>query len=254
MRAVDADAALAVDLVREAGGLAERLLGDGLRAEQKTAVADLVTTADRAAERLVVDHLAAVRPDDGVLGEEGAAHDGTSGRTWVIDPVDGTWNFVHGFDWWCSALALVDGESPVLGAVHHPSADRTYVGGLELWPTCNGEPLAALVDRPLAESCVTTYLHPPFHGGPVGEAFSRMIGGAATLRMLGSGTLDAMAIARGQAQVLCQHSVPAWDWLPGATVISALGGATRQVDAAGVTWSVAGVPTAVAEVCEALLG
>ncbi|MQW74906.1 inositol monophosphatase [Nocardioides sp. dk4132] len=246
------DAELAVRLVTAGGQLAQRMRAEGLDAEQKTSVSDLVTAADRAAERAIVDALAAERPADGVLGEEGSVHDGTSGRTWVIDPVDGTYNFVAGLDWWCSALALRDGEDLLLGAVHHPASGTTYVGGPGLPATADGVPLAPLVDRPLAQSCLATYLHPPFLGTPVEDAFARAARRAATLRMLGSGSMDAMAVASGMLHVVCQHSVPPWDELPGAAIIRALGGETRHVEAAGKRWYVAGVPTAVAEVCAAL--
>ena len=186
------DAALAARVVREAGSLAQRMRAEGLDAEEKTSISDVVTAADHAAERLVVETLAVERPDDGVLGEEGASRDGTSGRTWVIDPVDGTYNFVAGLDWWCSAIALVDGDDLVLGAVHHPATGRTFVGGPDLPTTVDGVPLEPLADRPLSESCLTTYLHPPSYGQEIGTAFARMVGGAATLRMLGSGSMDAV--------------------------------------------------------------
>ncbi len=251
---IRADALLAADLVRDAGALAARMRAGGLSAERKTSVSDVVTAADRAAERLVVETLSRERPEDGVLGEEGTSRPGSSGRSWVIDPVDGTYNFVAGLDWWCSAVTLRDGEDLVLGAVHHPASGTTYLGGPELAPTADGVRLAPLTDRPLAESCLTTYLHPPFYGGAVGAAFGRAVGGAATVRMLGSGTMDAMAVATGRLHVLCQHSVPAWDELPGAAIIRGVGGAVRHVHAAGVDWYVAGVPTAVAEVCAALHG
>ncbi|KQW43143.1 fructose 1,6-bisphosphatase [Nocardioides sp. Root1257] len=242
------DADLAARLVREAGTLAHRMRGDGIAADTKTSVSDVVTAADHAAERQVVDTLAVERPDDGVLGEEGASRAGTSGRTWVIDPVDGTYNFVAGLDWWCSALALIDGDDLLVGAVHHPATGRTFVGGPDLPPHVDGVPLAPLVDRPLAESCLTTYLHPPFYGDEVGAAFGRMANGAATVRMLGSGTMDAMAVAEGRLHVLCQHSVPPWDELPGAAIIRGVGGHVAKVRAAGRDWHVAGAPTAVAEV------
>lgn len=246
------DARLAGELVREAGRLAQRMRAGGLDAEQKTSVSDVVTAADRAAERLIVGRLRAERPDDAVVGEEGTDHPGTSGRAWVIDPVDGTYNFVAGLDWWCSALALTDDGAPALGAVHHPATDRLFLGGPALAPTLDGVRLAPLVDRPLAESCLTTYLHPPFFGDAVGEAFGRMANGAATIRMLGSGTMDAMAVAEGRLHVLCQHSVPPWDELPGAAIIRGVGGTTRRVRAAGADWYVAGVPAAVDDVCRAL--
>lgn len=246
------DAALAARLVREAGSLALRMRAEGVSVDTKTSISDVVTAADHAAERLVVETLTAERPEDGVLGEEGAASAGTSGRSWVIDPVDGTYNFLAGLDWWCSAIALTDGEDLVLGAIHHPATGRTWVGGPDLPTTLDGVPLAAVADRPLATSCLVTYLHPPFYDGEVGSAFGRMAGAAATLRMMGSGSMDATAVAEGRLHVLCQHSVPPWDELPGAALIRGVGGTTRRVEAAGVTWYAAGAPTAVDDVERAL--
>ncbi|MCY7394890.1 MAG: inositol monophosphatase family protein [Nocardioides sp.] len=249
------DARLAEHLVHEAGELAARMRDGGLTSQAKTSVADLVTAADHAAEELVVGLLAEHRPDDGVLGEEGAVRAGISGRTWVIDPVDGTYNFVQGLTWWCSAIALATGEGlevPLLGAVYHPHEDTAYVGGPGVPATADGVSLEPLVDRPLAQSCVATYLHPPFFGGAVADAFARAVTGAATIRMLGSGTLDAMAVATGRLHVVCQHSVPAWDRLPGEAMIRSVGGTSVRVRAAGVEWYVAGVPTAVAEVVAGL--
>ena len=246
------DAALAADVVREAGLLARELRTTGLAVDTKTSVSDVVTAADHAAERLVVDHLATWRPDDGVLGEEGAERPSASGRTWVIDPVDGTYNFVHGLGWWCSAIALVVDDEPVLGAVYHPHEDILYVGGPDLPTTRNGEPVGPLADLDLAHACVTTYLHPPFFDGEVGDAFARAVAGAATLRMLGSGSLDLAAVAQGHLGVFVQHSVAPWDWFPSSALVRGAGGVARRTEAAGVQWSVAGAPTAVAEVCAAL--
>ena len=247
-----ADALLAGELVREAGRLALHMRRGGIDAETKTSVSDVVTAADHAAEALIVERLDKLRPDDGVLGEEGSSNRGTSGRTWVIDPVDGTYNFVSGLTWWCSALALTDGDDLVLGAVYHPAEDVLFVGGPGLPTTRNGEPLPPLEDRPLTESCLTTYLHPPFYGDEVGRAFGRVVAGAATLRMLGSGSMDLTAIAQGQLHVSCQHSVPPWDRLPGAALVLGVGGAHRRTTAAGVEWSVTGVPAAVDAICAAL--
>jgi fructose-1,6-bisphosphatase/inositol monophosphatase family enzyme len=260
---LQSDAALAADLVREAGRLALELrAGDDsvLQVGTKTSVSDLVTAADHAAERLIVDHLSAFRPDDGILGEEGAARTGTSGRTWVIDPVDGTYNFVRGLDWWCCAVALVEGDPEadeprmVLGAVHHAVRDLLHVGGPELPTSRNGVAAPVTADRPLAESCVATYLHPPYFGGAVADAFGRVVAAAATPRMLGSGSLDLAAVSQGELDLYVQHSVPPWDWLPGAALVRGAGGTTRRVTAAGRVWSVAGAPTAVDEACAALAG
>ena len=126
----------------------------------------------------------------------------------------------------------------VLGAVHQPAWGQTFVGGPLLPSTRNGDRLEPLADRPLGESCATTYLHPPFYDGEVGAAFARAVRGVATLRMMGSGTMDAVAIAQGRCDVLFQHSVPDWDRLPGAAIVRGVGGEsrvdhrTRLVDAA----------------------
>ena len=240
------DAALAASIVEQAAALAAAERRAGLDTSQKTSVSDVVTNADHAAEALVEQLLSDGRPGDGLLGEEGASRPSATGRTWVVDPVDGTYNFAQGLDWWCSALALEVDGAPVLGAVRHDASGTTWVGG--------GEPVAPLVDRGLAEACVATYLHPPWIGTDVSRAFDRFASRAATLRMMGSGTMDAMAVADGRVQLVCQHTVPPWDWMPGAAIIRALGGEARHVEAAGRTWYVAGVPTAVAETVDALVG
>lgn len=251
------DAALAGELVRAAGRLAREMREAGLETEHKSSVSDVVTEADRAAERMIADRLAVERPDDGILGEEGGpARESRSGRTWVIDPVDGTYNFVQGLDWWCSAIALVEGDpedaDPLLGAIYHPAADRLYVGGPTLATSIDGRPVEQPADRSLADACVTTYLHPPFYGDEVGVAFGRVVGRAATLRMLGSGSMDLTLVAQGLLHVSCQHSVPPWDRLPGAALVLGAGGTTRRTEAAGKRWTLTGAPTAVAEACAAL--
>ena len=246
------DAALAADLVREAASLAARIRVEGLDVARKTSGSDIVTQADTAAERLIVERLTAERPDDAILGEEGTSRPGTSGRTWVIDPVDGTYNFARGSDWWCSALALEDEDDVLLGAVHHAAQQRTWVGGPDLPSTCDGVPLEPLPETSREARCAVTYLHPPFSGGPVGEAFTRALGQVGTLRMLGSGTMDCMAIAGGQWDVLFQHSVADWDRLPGAAIVRGAGGDSVVVRSAGVDWTITGAPTAVADVRAAL--
>lgn len=247
-----ADIELAGRLVREAGRLARRMRAEGLSTRRKSGFADVVTEADHAAERQVRETLARERPADGLLGEEETDRSGSSGRRWIIDPVDGTWNFVAGLDWWCSAIALTEGDDLLLGAVYHPAGDVLYVGGPQLPTTANGDPLPPIEDRPLSRACVSTYLHPPLYAGEVGAAFARAVAGAATLRMLGSGSMDHTAVARGITHVLVQQSVADWDWFPGAALVQGAGGEARRTAAAGVEWSVAGAPTAVSDIVEAL--
>lgn len=245
------DTELAVTLVRDAGLLAAAMRRAGLETEHKTSVSDVVSAADRAAEQLIVERLRDARPDDGVIGEEGANSPGT--RTWYVDPVDGTYNFLSGLGFWCSALALVDADEPVLGAVYHPESDETWLGGRDRPTTCNGLAVPPLVDRPLRELSVASYLHPGTLP-EVSEPLLRVIREAATVRMLGSGSIELASVAGGRLGAWVQYDTAEWDWLPGATMVRAAGGATRVVEAGGHRWHVAGSQQAVDEISALLAG
>lgn len=252
----DDDARLAADLVTQAAALAARMrAGAALTISRKTSVSDVVTDADHAAEELVLGTLLRERPEDGVLGEEGASVESRSGRRWVIDPVDGTYNFASGSDYWCSALALVDGDDLVLGSVAHHATGSVVVGGPGLPTTRDGEPVGPVHDDPLELISAATYLHPGFFGEPsVHDPWTRAVSRPATIRMLGSGSMDLVGVATGRLGCWFQHTTPSWDWLPGAAIVAGAGGTTRQVEVGGRTWSVAGGARSVAEVVAALEG
>jgi fructose-1,6-bisphosphatase/inositol monophosphatase family enzyme len=243
----DSDLALAATLVRDAGLLAAAMRRAGLETERKTSVSDVVSAADRAAEELVVARLRAARPDDGVVGEEGT--NSPAGRTWFIDPVDGTYNFLSGLSFWCSALALADAEGPVLGAVFHPESDELWLGGRSEPTTCNDVPVRPLVDQPLREVSVASYLHPttlPDDG--VRIPLLRVLREAATVRMLGSGSIELASIAGGRLGAWVQYDSLDWDWLPGAALVRAAGGATHIVHVGGHRWHIAGSRQVVDEI------
>ncbi len=263
------DADVAASLVRSAGRLAARMLREGLRVEEKTSISDVVSNADKAAEALIVERLAAARPGDGVVGEEGSAAPGH--RTWVIDPLDGTYNFVSGLPAWCSALALVDGAVDatdpstghatdpladlVLGAIYQATTDELWVGGPALAPTLNGVALPRLADRDLREIAITTYLHPPRLLDPrLRDGLVRAIAGAASVRIIGSGSIELAAVAAGRLGVWLHADPPLWDWLPGAALVVGVGGATEIFEYGGHRWHAAGPPAAVAQVRSAVLG
>ncbi|WP_370452042.1 inositol monophosphatase [Corynebacterium sp. 320] len=253
----DSDEHLAQALVYNAGRLAWRMRESGLSVEQKTSVSDVVTAADRAAEKFVGDALRAIRPDDGLLGEEGTAVESTTGRTWVIDPVDGTYNFTTGSDYWCSALALVEGDPTdpsrvIFGAVHRPAMGYTWFGGPSIPTTRNGEAIT-VSDAPLSSSALGGYLHPTsFADDSIREAWLSVVTRAACVRMLGSASIDLADVAASHTGVWLQHSLCDWDWLPGRALVEGAGGACRKVEAGSTTWSLAGAPTAVEQVAELL--
>jgi len=227
----------------------------GLESEQKTSVSDVVTEADHAAEAYVLEQLRRCRPDDGILGEEGASVQGSSGRTWVIDPVDGTYNFLHGSTYWCSAIALKDRQDVLLGAVFQPEEDKLWLGGHDRRATLNGEALTSFSDGggkrnsiSVAELGAATYIHPTWLMDPMcAMPWHAAATSAASLRMLGSGSCDLGRVADGQLGCWFQHSCPEWDWLPGKAIVRAAGGAVDTVRVNGLEWFIAGGTTAVRE-------
>ncbi|GAA3538955.1 fructose-1,6-bisphosphatase [Aeromicrobium flavum] len=250
------DVALASELVVEAAALAARIRADGgLETRAKTSVSDVVTEADLAAEAHIVERLGRERPDDGLLGEEGTFREGASGRRWVIDPVDGTYNFSTDSDYWCSAVALAEGDRVLLGAVAHHATGTVVVGGPGVPTTRNGEPLPDIEDAELAGLGAATYAHPGFIGTGAGfDAWVRAAALPATIRMLGSGSMDLVGVATGRLGCWFQHSTPDWDWLPGTALVAGLGGSAERVEAHGLVWSIAGPPTAVRELGDAIRG
>ena len=241
------DLTLAAELVRDAGALAARMLAGGLTTQYKTSISDVVSAADHAAEDLVVSRLAAERPDDGLVGEEGAQSPGS--RTWFIDPVDGTYNFLSGIPYWCSALALVDDQGPVLGAVYYPSVDELWLGGRDHPTTCNGVEVPRLADRPLSDVAVSTHLQPAkFTDHRRRDQLLAALRPAATMRMLGSSSIDLCYVAGGRLGLYLQAQCLPWDWYPGTALVLAAGGVAEVVETEGVRWHVAGNAQAVAEV------
>lgn len=275
------DAELAAALVRRAGGLALRMRAEGLTTTRKTNVSDVVTAADHAAEAYIQDQLRRCRPADAILGEEGAAAAGTSGRTWVIDPVDGTFNFVSGSTYWCSALALVRSDvqddvhgaargnahgaarsperglqdaSVVLGAIYQPQEERLWLGGEDRPATLNGRPIRVDGRADVGRLSAGTYIHPAWLADPrAATPWHRAAELPATLRMLGSGSCDLGRVAQGELGAWFQHSCPPWDFLPGKAIVRAAGGDTAVVRVNGLDWFLAGPPGAVRRLGEALL-
>ncbi|GAB3269908.1 inositol monophosphatase family protein [Sinomonas notoginsengisoli] len=254
------DADLAAALVRTAGELALAMRRAGLEAQRKTSVSDIVTAADKAAEAYILAELRRCRPEDGAFGEEGTDVPSLSGRTWVIDPVDGTYNFFSGSTYWCSALALrgpasISESDPdsLLGAIFQPQEDKLWLGGREVPATLNGVPLRGPADAALGALGVATSIQPrwleqPFSAMPWHAAAIR----SASLRILGSGSCDLGRVAEGEIGAWFQHSCPQWDWLPGKAIVTAAGGSTATVEVNGLTWFAAGGTTAVREIVSAL--
>ncbi|QDP96519.1 inositol monophosphatase family protein [Microlunatus elymi] len=257
MTVVDArteDLELAAGLVREAGRLAARMLAEGLETRHKTSISDVVSDADQACEKLITERLAEQRPDDGLVGEEGARRPGH--RTWYIDPVDGTYNFLSKLAIWCSAVGLTDDDGLVLGAVYHPVADELWVGGRGHPTTCNGVPVELLTDVSLAKVSIGSYLPPHRLTADRIDGIRPLlnaISAAATVRVIGSGSIELASVAGGRIGASLHAGTLPWDWVPGAALVEAAGGATEKVTVAGRDYFVAGNRQAVQEIRAALL-
>lgn len=246
------DASLAAELARDAGTLAARMLAEGLETEYKTSRSDVVSAADHAAERLVAARLREVRPNDGVVGEEGARRKG-DGRVWYLDPVDGTYNFLSGIPYWCSAVGLADGDRPMVGAVYYAVLDQLWVGGTELATTLNGVAVDRLVDQPLGHLSVSTYFHPrQVDDQDRLVAWQAVIARAATVRILGSASVDLAGVATGRLGVFLQANLHPWDWIPGAALVIGAGGVAEVLEIRGHRWHVAGNRQAVEDTLAAL--
>ena len=246
------DLSLAADLAREAGQLAASMLADGLETEYKTSVSDVVSAADHAAEEMITSRLAEHRPDDGIVGEEGARRPGRD-RTWYVDPVDGTYNFLSRLPYWCSAVGLTDADGPLVGAVYFPPRDELWVGGRDAPTTLNGVPLAELADRPLADVSVATHSNPRLlaDGGRF-SSWRAVTAGAATVRMLGSASVDLAGVASGRLGIFLQANLNPWDWVPGAALVMGAGGVAEEFPVDGVRWQIAGNRQSVADAAAAL--
>jgi myo-inositol-1(or 4)-monophosphatase len=214
---VSADRALAERLVRRAGEIALELRGGGADVKAGGAT-DVVTDADRRAEAELLALLRFERPDDGVLGEEGAAVAG-GGRRWLLDPVDGTLNYAAGLPAWCTAVALVDEAGALASAVFDPLH-------AELFSAARGEGagLAVAPDVSLVEATVATFVDARRRDDEITLATDALTRRVGALRAVGCGSLELAWVAAGRMHAWVQADVEPWDWHPGALLVGEAGG------------------------------
>lgn len=219
------DAALA--LAEAARGVTLRYFRDGeLSADNKAAGGfDPVTVADREAEEVMREMLARLRPDDGIFGEEYGRKDGTSGLTWVLDPVDGTRAFLSGAPTWGVLIAVGDETGPKFGVIDQPYIGERFLGGFgEAWlegPHGRRE-LATRGPRPLSEAILfTTY---PEVGTKVEEVAFRDLAGRVKLTRYGLDCYAYGLVAAGQIDLVVEAQLQAYDIQAPLAVIEAAGG------------------------------
>jgi fructose-1,6-bisphosphatase/inositol monophosphatase family enzyme len=205
-----------IDVCREvaarAGALALRHAEQGVTSEDKTDLSP-VTVADRECERLIVEGLRAAFPEDGFLGEEGSRDDGCSGRRWIVDPIDGTRDFLRGLGTWSNLIGLeADGEV-VLGVCHMAARGEMYwaVRGEGAWRNDRRITVSSIDRRDKAVACLTAF--EAVHRSPLAPRILEHLAGYWTVRSMG-GCQDAMLVASGRAEVWIELSGKAWDLAP----------------------------------------
>jgi myo-inositol-1(or 4)-monophosphatase len=221
---LDALLDLATGLAREAGALA-LAMREGIEVDEtKSSLTDVVTAADKAVERLLVDGIRAARPDDGLLGEEGAASDGSTGLRWVIDPIDGTVNYLWGIPQWAVSIGVeVDGQS-VVGVVNDPSKDElwTAVRGRGSW--LNGRPLSCSPTTELARSLVATgFGYDARRRAAQAALLPTLLPQVADIRRLGAGALDLCNVGLGRVAAYYEQGTSPWDRSAGGLVATEAG-------------------------------
>jgi myo-inositol-1(or 4)-monophosphatase len=216
---VDALLVLATDLAQRAGALALSMREGVGVAATKTSATDVVTAADTAAERLIADTLREVRPDDALLGEEGADDAGTTGVRWVVDPVDGTVNFLYGIPQWAVSIGVeVDGVTEV-GVVHDPAKGETYsaVCGRGAW--LGDRPLQCTDVAELGQALVATgFGYDARRRAAQAALLPRLLPTVRDLRRIGAGALDLCAVAAGRVDAYYEQGMSPWDWTAGSLI------------------------------------
>jgi myo-inositol-1(or 4)-monophosphatase len=227
--------ALAEEVARETAGFVARARAEGVSvAATKSSSVDLVTETDRAAERLVRDRLLTARPLDGVVGEEGDDHVSRSGVTWVVDPIDGTVNFVYGIpDYAVSIAAQVEGRT-VAGAVVNAATGAVYSAALGGGATRDGSPLRVRGVVPMAERLLLTgFGYEARHRRIQGAAVAEILPRVRDIRRRGSAALDLCALAEGAADAYVEEGLHLWDHAAGGLIAGEAGATVGLEPGAG---------------------
>jgi myo-inositol-1(or 4)-monophosphatase len=210
---------LAVETARAAGDLARDGRETAMDVQTKSSAVDVVTAMDRAAEALIAERLLGARPLDGMLGEEGADVVGTSGVRWVVDPIDGTVNYLYRIPAWSVSIAAeLDGRA-VAGAVYVPLLGEMYAATLGGGATCNGQPLRVNAETRLAHSLVATgFGYDSGRRARQGALIAELLPQVRDIRRFGSCAVDLCALAGGRLDAYFERGLQPWDMAAGVLI------------------------------------
>jgi myo-inositol-1(or 4)-monophosphatase len=199
----------------------------------KHSPSDLVTAVDRESEKQLVSAIRTARPDDAILGEEGTNITGSSGVCWVLDPLDGTTNFIHGYPAHAVAVGIeIDGKR-VIGVVHDTYHDRVYSGIVGVGAHCDGRPISARAESALSQALVGTGFLPNAEVRLVqGEVLRRVLPLVRDVRRSGCPSLDLCAVASGTLDGFYECGLGHWDMAAGAAIAEAAGATVVELPSA----------------------
>jgi myo-inositol-1(or 4)-monophosphatase len=199
--------------------LMEKLL-TGVSVQAKGSI-DLVTDADQASEAFVVRELRKRFPEHGILAEEGARREGAGEYLWVIDPLDGTTNFAHGFPYFCVSIGLVQGDETVLAVVYDPVRRECFAAEKGSGAYLNGRRLTVSKTDTVHRSLLATGF--PYDIATTSrnnlEAFSRVNKASQGVRSLGAAALDLCQVAAGRLDAFWELSLRPWDLAAGSLMV-----------------------------------
>jgi myo-inositol-1(or 4)-monophosphatase len=251
---------LARDIAQEAGDLARRRRSEGVSiAASKSSLADIVTEADREVEALIRGRLAAERPGDGFLGEESDAADGTTGITWIVDPIDGTVNYAAGMPSYAVSIAAVRGSEHLAGIVRAPALGESFAAaqgeGAHLEVDGARHRLQVSREHPAGALIATGFGYDPAtHAGDI-DTVRRVMPLARDVRRIGAAAIDLSYVAAGRLDAYFERGLKPWDIAAGTLIVAEAGGAvlTLAADPFGREMTVAAHPDLARKIADRVL-
>jgi myo-inositol-1(or 4)-monophosphatase len=244
--------ALAEHVARSAGAmLLERAAAPVAGVGSKSSATDMVSDADRDAESLLRTLITAERPDDAFVGEEGSDLAGSTGLTWVIDPLDGTTNFLFGFPQWSVSVACEDAEGAVAGVVYDPNRHELFAASRGGGATLNGSPLSVRTEPDLADALIATgFGYQPGVRARQAADLVEIISRVRDIRRAGSAALDLCWVGCGRLDGYFELGIQHWDRAAGMLIVHEAGGRSTPLEPQGDSGD--GVLAASAAVFDAL--
>jgi myo-inositol-1(or 4)-monophosphatase len=216
---------VAESLAREAGDMALQGRKSGpLTVTTKSSPIDVVTKFDKASEAMITEGLAKVRPDDAIIGEEGASKQGTTGITWHIDPIDGTTNFYFDVPMWAVSIGAVDEHGPLAGAVYVPALGEMFSGARGEGSTLNGMPISVRENNDIADALVCTgYSYQISERAVHAKRVAEIVMKVRDIRRFGAAAIDLCFVACGRLDAYFEEHLNSWDLIAGQVIATEAG-------------------------------